>query len=66
MKFIWYNPDLDAYQKGTMEDYSHLIGSSESGDRFDILYEFADSSDRLIDKILGSLNIVRSQKVATN
>lgn len=66
MKFIWYNPDLDAYQKGSIEEFNKLSGTSVNCDRFDILYEFTDSSDKLIDKILGSLNIVRRQKVATN
>ncbi|MEQ8471452.1 MAG: hypothetical protein RIC35_09710 [Marinoscillum sp.] len=59
MQFIWYNPDLNAYQKGTMREYDKLIESSSNGDRFDILYEFPESSDRLVDKILSSLNTVR-------
>lgn len=59
MQFIWYNPDLNAYQKGTMKEYDKLIESSPNRDRFDILYEFPEESDKLIDKILNSLNTVR-------
>ncbi|WP_421879644.1 hypothetical protein [Marinoscillum sp.] len=59
MQFIWYNPDLNAYQKGTMNEYDELVKSSSNGDRFDILYEFPEESDKLIDKILNSLNTVR-------
>ena len=59
MQFIWYNPDLNAYQKGTMNEYDKLIESSSNGDRFDILYEFPEESDKLINKILNSLNTVR-------
>jgi len=66
MKFIWYNPDEDSYQKGGMETYKSLSESSKNSDRFDILYEFPDSSDFLIDKILNSLNLVRKETVTTN
>lgn len=59
MQFIWYNPDLNAYQKGTMQEYEALVQTSSNGDRFDILYEFPEESDKLIDKILNSLNTVR-------
>ena len=59
MQFIWYNPDLNAYQKGTMNEYDKLVASSSNGDRFDILYEFPEESDKLINKILNSLNTVR-------
>ena len=59
MQFIWYNPDLNAYQKGTMKEYEALVQASSNGDRFDILYEFPEESDKLIEKILNSLNTVR-------
>ena len=59
MIIIWYNPEQEAYQKGTMLDYDRLIMKSESRDRFDILYEFNQTSIRLAEKILHSLNLVR-------
>ena len=60
MIIIWYNPDLDIYQKGTVREYDQLMIKSDNRDRFDILYEFNQNSVRLIDKILDSLNLVRS------
>jgi hypothetical protein len=59
MIIIWYNPDQDQYQKGTMIDYDRLIMVSELRDRFDILYEFNQTSIRLAEKILSALNLVR-------
>lgn len=65
MQFIWYNPDLDVYQKGTMKMYDELVSASKNSDRFDILYEFSDTSEKLIHKILNSLNTVRELNVAS-
>lgn len=66
MKFIWYNPDLDAYEKGTEQVYKDRCSNSVNADRFDVLYEFEEPSDKLIDKILKSLNMVRGAAVPTN
>lgn len=66
MKFIWYNPDLDVYQKGTMRDYDLLLSLSANSDRFDILYEFNDTTEKLMDKILNSLNAVRELELEVN
>jgi len=65
MQFIWYNPDIDAYQKGAMNLYDELVNASDNSDRFDILYEFSDTSEKLIFKILNSLNTVRELDVAS-
>lgn len=66
MKYIWYNPDLDVYQKGTFNKYEELSASSMNYDRYDILYEFPESSECLMDKILSSLNLVRKQTLVSN
>lgn len=42
-----------------MRDYDLLISVSANRDRFDILYEFNDTTQQLMDKILNSLNAVR-------
>lgn len=63
MKCIWYNPDADIYEKGAYDTFLDKTAISENGDRFDVLYEFPDNSDALMDKILQSLNIVRQQTV---
>ncbi len=59
MELIWYNPDLDNYQKGSMEDFSATMAQSVNQERFSILYQFTDNSRKLADKILHSLNLVR-------
>ncbi|MFT6865642.1 MAG: hypothetical protein ACJA08_000465 [Cyclobacteriaceae bacterium] len=56
---IWYNPDIDSYQKGYIREYDKLLMFSPNKDRFDILYEFSETSKRIIDKILSSLNTAR-------
>ena len=66
MEFIWYNPDLDSYQRGTMREYDLLLSISSNSDRFDILYEFSHTSDKIINKILQSLNHVRESEMAVN
>lgn len=61
MVFIWYNPDNNAYEKGTLKDYDRLILNSENNDRFGLLYEFNSTTAKLVDKILGALNEVRKK-----
>ncbi len=59
---IWYNPDIDSYQKGYLREYDRLIMVSPNKDRFDILYEFSETSQKFTDKILSSLNAARQLK----
>jgi hypothetical protein len=59
---IWYNPDMDKYEKGSESEYETILSKSSNKDRFDILYEFTETSQKLIDKILNSLNIARGVK----
>jgi hypothetical protein len=59
---IWYNPDMDKYEKGSESEYETILSKSSNKDRFDILYEFTETSQKLIDKILNSLNIARVVK----
>lgn len=59
MIFIWYNPDLEKYEKGSMLDYDRKIMKSENHDRYGLLYEFNSTSQHLVDKVLSALNNVR-------
>ncbi len=59
---IWYNPDVDKYEKGSESEFDIVTSASSNKDRFDILYEFTETSQKLIDKILTSLNIARGVK----
>lgn len=66
MIFIWFNPDIEAYEKGSMLDYDRKILSSANRDRFDLLCEFNATSIKLADKILRTLNIVRKHYLASS
>ena len=60
MQIIWYNPDLDEYQKGTTQEFEETSKASENRIRFSVLYQFNENSKKLADKILNSLNLVRA------
>jgi len=60
MEVIWYNPDLDRYEKGSPGDFEDVAGSSVNQKRFSILYQFNESSKKLAQKVLDSLNLVRA------
>lgn len=57
---IWYNPDTDTYQKGSFQVFSTVSINSVNRDRFQLLYQFEDIDLVLAEKILKSLNHVRS------
>lgn len=59
MVFIWYNPDLDAYQLGSLKEYDRLLMKSDNNDRFDLLYEFNATTESISSKILYTLNLER-------
>lgn len=65
MYFIWYNPDLDLYQKGTMKEYDSMLYTSPNKHRFDVIYEFTSTSGTLIDKVLFALNSARKLKLSS-
>ena len=60
MVIIWYNPDLDEYQKGSTVEYEQTSRASKNQLRFSVLYQFNENSKKLADKILHSLNLVRA------
>lgn len=64
MEMIWYNPDLDLYQKGTRAEFNEIVEESAHPNRFSILYQFNQHSVKLAEKILNSLNLVRQSRLA--
>ena len=64
MELIWYNPDLDLYQKGNRRDLRSIMQASINQDRFSILYQFNKNSHKLAKRILDSLNMVRDSRMA--
>ncbi len=63
MELIWYNPDLDLYQKGNKRDLRSIMKASINQDRFSILYQFNNNSQKLAKRILDSLNMVRDNRL---
>lgn len=63
MLLVWYNPDIDFYEKGSPSEYAIRSGSSHNQDRFEIIHQFevAEKTSRLAQKLLQSLNILRTQ-----
>ena len=59
MEVIWYNPDRDEYEKGSPGDFESIASASVNQMRFSILYQFNESSKKLAQKVLDSLNLVR-------
>ena len=62
MTVIWYNPDIDRYEKGFRQDYVVTTTLSKNFYRFEILHVFESttSSNKIADKILMNLNLIRS------
>ena len=56
---IWYNPDIDSYQKGGYEEFKSTTKASMNADRFELLHEFDGMDAKLASKILKTLNKVR-------
>ena len=58
LKYIWYNPDLMLYQKGTMEEFERLVDSSPLHSNFSLIVKLNTTSDLLAHKIIEELNDV--------
>ena len=61
MLVIWYNPDIDRYEKGLQTDYAITSSQSKNLDRFEVLhaYDISESSKRIADKVIMNLNQIR-------
>lgn len=57
MQLIWYNPELDVYQRGTEGEYNKVTKNG-----YMVIYEFTNTSDRIIDRVVDSLNILRMNR----
>jgi hypothetical protein len=59
MEFVWYNPDTEKYEKGSMLDYDRKLLNSENRDRFNLVFEFKDTKKNMAGKMVKALNLVR-------
>ncbi|XOV95242.1 MAG: hypothetical protein ACFHWX_11130 [Bacteroidota bacterium] len=51
MTLIWFNPEGNVYQKGTHEEYRSM-----NNNQLKIVYEFTNTSEKIIDRMVDSLN----------
>lgn len=63
---IWFNPDSDSYEVGNYQEYLAISKSSRNEDRFEVIYEFCVETANVMDKILGSLNKVKTISAPLN
>ena len=61
MHLIWYNPDTSEYEHGPETEYQKSKAASFNSEEFNVLYEFSATTRHIADKIIKSLNLVRSQ-----
>lgn len=61
MHLIWYNSVTKKYEYGSSVDFKSLKDSSEQGDALTILMEFTGDDKVLALKIIGELNIAKSE-----
>ncbi len=57
---IWFNPDSQKYETGFHSDYQLATAISSNQDRFEVLHEFSLETSFIANKILRSLNVVRT------
>jgi hypothetical protein len=55
MLMIWYNPELDTYEKGDLNQFEVLRKNSSLQDSFKKVFEFNPTSERLIDQVFFAL-----------
>lgn len=62
MNLIWYNPDIKAYQFGDRGNYQKLISKSTYPERFTLVSKLANANQRIVDKIIDTLNSARPRR----
>ena len=54
--YIWYNPDLSLYQKGSKEDFDSFYDKSGRKEQFSLILKLTPISDLLAYRIVKELN----------
>jgi hypothetical protein len=63
MLLIWYNPDIEKFQSGTLNQYDALKSKNSTELLFEIFYEFNATSGKLISRVLDRLNHHVTEKI---
>lgn len=61
MHLIWYNSVTKKYEYGSAMDFKSLKKNSEQGEALTILMEFTGDDKVLATKIIGELNIAKTE-----
>ena len=61
--YIWYNPDLGIYQKGTFEEYNHFFELSGKKEGFSLILELTNHSDILAYRLVKELNLAKEDHI---
>ena len=59
--YVWYNPDMGLYQKGTKGEFQSFLESSGLKEEFSLILKLTNESDLLAYKIVKQLNLARQE-----
>jgi len=59
--YVWYNPDMGLYQKGTKAEFQNFLELSGLKQEFSLILKLTNESDVLAYKIVKQLNIARAE-----
>ena len=59
--YVWYNPDMGLYQKGSHEEFQIFLEQSGLKQEFSLILKLTNESDLLAYKIVKQLNIARAE-----
>ncbi|WP_370086729.1 hypothetical protein [Ekhidna sp.] len=63
---IWFNPDSQFYEVGHYLDFKTTSSGSRNEDRFEVIHEFSSETVGVANKILNSLNKLRTNPQMLN
>ena len=59
MELLWYDPDLERYQLGSIELLRKRMLRSQNSNRFEVLFEF-EGPGIISEKVLSNLNVANA------
>lgn len=60
MNLIWFNPDINKFQRGNRMIYRAITSNSEHPERFTLVTKLNNGNESFLDKIVNKLNAVRA------
>lgn len=60
MNLIWFNSDINRFQRGNRLIYRSIIKNSEYPERFTLVSKLKYAEDSFLDKIVNKLNSVKT------